>query len=610
MSMKNTEELIGQDIEKTYVGSLVDISKEEDEGPGHAKWQFATEGEIDKDGDRFDVGSIGMEGGKGRVARFQHNNEPAGTWTLSREGTKVYANVSFYKSAAGQACREDVREMGEDCQFSFRAKVSEYYFADDVPGIAFKSVRAYETSPVYVGAGNDTKLVTIKSQEVMNMDEKEVQELEVKKEVQESTASQEAPEWAQSLIKEVNELRAEVNKEPEPTKLEIAKSSLEGLTDMEKKELGIAVPEGQADVRKVYAEVAKNGTIDDLMKAANDRQDDIMRFVKGETSKMVLNFRSEPEDILKSTLAGIGTIQSRVPAALNVANRTRALDFLPVRPVSGNSVRAPHGFGWSDSNDAGPAGAGVVNPHANVDDSTVANRDDARHNSAPAYEGTGEFMVRLVSGSATVARSDIEDDPSMVPVIVADAIRAGRQRVLTVVMRGQGGTEAVTGLNTGVTSTTAVAAGDDESVKKILSGTTKGLEFLMGGLLDTVMPNLVFASGSFYTKIYAAQKQNYFIAPGMGADGEPAMAALAHVMGVPVIINPYTAANTILMGEFSEDTYFLGMRRDIRVEMTDDGQYFRDDMMTVKVTTRIASCLRQPSAMHQVTGANNYIAER
>ena len=608
----NELELIGKDITKTFAGSLVDISKEEDDGPGRARWSFAVEGQLDKDGDRFDLGSIMMERERGTVAKFQHNNEPAGTWTMAREGATIYADVDFLDTTSGQDCRKYVRAMGDSCQFSFRAKVSEYYFAEDVPGIAFKSVRAYETSPVYVGAG-DTSLVTVKSDsdEVSKMDEDQVVVQEVVKSGEEAT-----PAWALSLQKEIQELRETVNKEPEPTALEVAKTSIEGLTDLEKQELGIPVHRGEAEVRKVYQEVAKNGGVMDLMKAANDRQDEILKFARGEVSKVGFEFRSDPEDIAKATLAGIGSIQDRVPTALNVANRTMALNYLPMRPVNGNMVRAPHGFGFSDSDDDGPDGAGVVNPNTDVDVAVTggsrgsgAAADGASHRASPAYEGTGEFPVRSVNGSAPVPRADIEDDPSLIPILVADALRAGRQRILRVVMRGQSTTNVVAGFNTVITGTnsTAVASGDDEAVKKILSGTTKGLEFLMGNLLDTVMPNVVFASGSYYTRIYTAQRQNYFVAPG--GDSMSPMSVLAHVMGVPVIVNPYIASNTILMGEFTEDTYFLGMRREIRVELSED-ENFSDDMIVVKVTARIANCIRQADAFHQVTGANNYIAER
>lgn len=612
---KATETLT--ELEKTLVGTLLEISKEEDETEHTAVWSIAVEGEIDRDGDMFAPGSIEMMRDKGTVVHFQHSYEPAGVWTLSRNGNQVMANVTFLKTEVGKGCYEYVKAMDDSCQFSFRARYAPggIRVQDGVPGLVFSKVMAYETSPVMVGAG-ETKLVSIKSQAQEGEMEKTAEELEQERlekeriekaaaELRKSQDADEMPAWAKALESKVDKAVGILDAPAQQAaQMENIKTGIAGLSDEQKKELGISVVEGTAEVRKVYPEAAKNGGIADIMKAANDRQDDIKRYLDGSLAKVSFEFRSEPEEILKATLAGIGTVQSQVPTVIRVANRTQALDQLPMRPVVGNMVRAPYLGGFSDLQGAGPAGVDIVDEHDNVDQAVSAN--DAIHRASPAYGSTGEFPVRVVSGSAPIAKSDIEDDPSLLPVIVADALRGGRQRILAAVMRGQTGAQAITGFSTAIAggNTDAIAASGDG--REILSGPVDGLENRVSGLLNRVMPNMIFASGTDYGRIYTAQRQNYFVTPG-GPGG--AMDQLAHVMGVPVIVNPYNAANTILIGEFSEDVYFLGVRRDIRVEMSDDEE-FSSDMMVVKVTARIANCIRQVNAFFQVTATNNYQPER
>ena len=286
-----SDELAPPDIVfKEFTGQLVEIKKEEDDDSseyddgckGSAKWSIAIEGVLDKDGDRFDPYSIEMEREKGTLVSFQHNYQPAGVWELSRSGNTVYANVQFLDTQAGQDTRKYVKAMGDSCQFSFRARMSEYGFADDVPGIIFKKVKAFETSPVFIGAG-ETNLVTVKSlnNEGKGMDEDKTQEenspVEVNKENKDNEVSKmpTAEEIADVLLAK-QKAAEEAEKEASKTDVDRAKEQLEKLTDDQKKELGIPSG-GSSTTPKVYAEAKKNGGTDDLMKAANDRQESLLR---------------------------------------------------------------------------------------------------------------------------------------------------------------------------------------------------------------------------------------------------------------------------------------------------------------------------------------------
>ena len=195
--------------------------------------------------------------------------------------------------------------------------MSEYGFADDVPGIIFKKVKAFETSPVFIGAG-ETNLVTVKSlnNEGKGMDEDKTQEenspVEVNKENKDNEVSKmpTAEEIADVLLAK-QKAAEEAEKEASKTDVDRAKEQLEKLTDDQKKELGIPSG-GSSTTPKVYAEAKKNGGTDDLMKAANDRQESILKVASGLDKSTSFMFNAVPEEVMKATLAGIGSIQDRV----------------------------------------------------------------------------------------------------------------------------------------------------------------------------------------------------------------------------------------------------------------------------------------------------------
>lgn len=593
MSMNNTYELVGQDILKSVTGSLIDISKEEDEGPGHARWEFATEGEVDKDGDRFDVGSIGMERERGTVAKFQHNNEPAGTWTLHREGTRVYADVTFLDTTAGQDCRKYVAAMGDSAQFSFRAKVSEYYFADDVPGIAFKSVRAYETSPVYVGAGNDTKLVTIKSQEVINMDENEVQELEVKKEAQESAISQEAPDWAKELSKQMTEVMAELTKQPEPTALEIAKSNIEGLTDMEKKELGIPVFDGQADTKK-YAQPVRPNRLGFIEKEGDLLFDMTKEFIAQPDFKDLWKEGAELSsytsqvnglDVMKADLVDVGRVYSRDRIRMEVTPTEYVLDMLPMLPVSGNSVQAP----------VMKQESGVPNMNEpNVENEITINVD------------TYTYPVMNLTFSHPVNRSALEDDPSLMAVEIMRLIKAGRQKLLAQSMGGAATIDFSTGAITAsgqqlvglVTNAPAQAVAENTD---ILSHASRGINAIVFKLREVCMPNMVQGHSDVNFKIWESLRRGFY---QINMDG----GGMAMPVGVAAHTNPWLAANTAIVGDFRDENFYLGIRRELNIRASEDREIEKDNVLFV-ATARVVAVTSNPNAFAALTATNNYRVE-
>ena len=583
-----------KDLQKSWVGSLVSITKQEGDDCGTAKWSIAEEGVLDKDGDRFDVGSLEMERERGTVAKFQHNNEPAGTWTMTREGNTVYANVSFLDTTAGQDCRKYVQAMGKSAQFSFRGRMKDYYFPDDVPGIAFRKVSVYETSPVYIGGG-ETNLQAIKAAKHEEQKEETQMDPEVIKEKEQETM----PTWAVDLSKSVTSLAETVATlkpaqpaSPEPTQLEVVRKNIETLSDVEKQALGITdLSKGSQAEPPTYDEVFKNGGPEDLMKAMYEKTDDICKVAKDGNGSAHIEFRSNPVDVMKAVLPDVGTVQDRIPTALNVAEVTAILDMLPMRPVSGNSVTPP--VLSADTF----AGTTVRDPHGGPSE-------------ASAELGAPNFPVRLVQVTQPIARSDIEDDPSLIPVITADIIRSLRRRVLFVVANGQSGQQAVGGLVAAVTGTgraTTLTAGNEANpAPDILAGATQGtqtnfgMEYLLGELMNTVMPNMIICRGADYAKLFTAQRANYYLA---GPGGAP----MAHAMGVPAFAYPQMPANTILMGWFDMDTFFIGLRRDIRVEVSYE-QGFSNDQVIFKGTVRMANVVRQIEAFHKILASNFYTA--
>ena len=394
----NEQELI-EDIYKVYDGELISISKDDEEGPGTAKWSFAAEGEIDKHGDYFAAGAIDMERAKGTVASFNHNDVPAGVWTMSREGNILYANVDFLDTQAGQDCRKYVKAMGPDAQFSFKAKVIEREFSRDIPGILYKSVRAYETSPVFIGAGNNTRLVTVKSLENKESDMDENEKVTTEVEVQKEQSSAEVPAWAESLQKEMAELKESMK--PPVDKVDEVRKAVDELSDVEKQELGIPVfDSGRAEVKK-YAEpvrpnhlgfIEKEGDLIFDMTKEFMAQPDFKDLTKSGSELASYTSQASGLDVMKADLVDIGRVYSRDRIRMEVTPTEYVLDMLPMLPVAGNSVQVP-----------------VMEQASGVPDMNEPNVANEITINVPVYT----YPVQNLTFSHPVNRSALEDDPSL-----------------------------------------------------------------------------------------------------------------------------------------------------------------------------------------------------
>lgn len=132
---------------------------------------FANEGTPDLEGDTFSPGSL-YSTGKIAMAQFNHSLAlPVGVGELARSGNDVTWSGQLRMSDPVAANHfEQMKAMGPDQEFSFRAFIEEYTRNSETGGFNFYKARVIETSPVLAGAGADTRIVAMKSLEARGVD--------------------------------------------------------------------------------------------------------------------------------------------------------------------------------------------------------------------------------------------------------------------------------------------------------------------------------------------------------------------------------------------------------------------------------------------------------
>ena len=141
--------------------------QQDDQPEGTIVIRIATYGVPDKDGDIFEPGSLVPAGNLVAHGKFMHSDGlPVGSGPLTSDGRHVYHHVKFdmQNPEAAEQYRF-IRQMGDSAQFSFRARGQQrerYRTAEGHLASRIKEATVYETSPVWLGAG-DTKLIMAKS---------------------------------------------------------------------------------------------------------------------------------------------------------------------------------------------------------------------------------------------------------------------------------------------------------------------------------------------------------------------------------------------------------------------------------------------------------------
>lgn len=502
-------------VEVTKAGRLVDISKATDDGPGTAKFSICTEGEVDRDGDMFKAGALELEREKATMVSFQHNQEPAGVWTMSRSGGDVYANVEFLDTEAGQDTRKYLEKMGDSAQFSFRARSDAWNYMDEGYGIVFDKATVYEASPVMMGAGNDTRLESIKSRREAD----KVADVDTSTETVDTLkAIQTANEQSAETVKAVGETLTAVSET-----LTAVGETMTAVKD------AVAKPEPKADPLN-FNVVKSYGVHNPHMELAKALFSD-GEFNDGLKSKQNFGIQKDiPVDLIKQSINSFGTI-TPAPAIPQIVKPVDALDAMYIMPWGSEVYRRR-----------------VIARTVPGQLSRTGSRPRIPEASSGTGVASGDFPLQTVAAAVPVSRLSAMADASVMTAYTQMGIEDLRVQLQTLATSGPTGDTNITGIPGQVsgTYTSTVASGD--AAKGILNG-TKGLYQAILGVRERAggsAANYVLASAADAGKIYTSltNQRSPFVGTQMFPYGAP--------MGAAVILTPDLPANTMVVATLGQ----------------------------------------------------------
>ena len=557
-------------------GHLTHVSKAEDAGPGSASFVFAREGEYDKDGDLFKAGSLALEREKGTLVDFEHSSTPAGVWTLSRDGSAVMANVDFLDTQAGQDTRKYLAAMGESAQFSFRARSSEWKY-DDNYGMVFDKATVYEASPVLVGAGNGTKLETIKSLEGRPMDPKEIEAL---KELHAQNA-----EALKTLTGE-QATALKTSQEEIQKALEAVGETLKGVGDtMTAVKDAVTPAEPKADPMgfNLVKSYGQERPVHDLAKAMFGDGDFKARMESGSEFSLEKNVGV---DLIKQSINSFGTIQA-APAVQTITTPIGALDTSYVMPWASEVYRrrviartTPTTFVRTPANTAQPP---IGGDNFSTSGTGVASND---------------FPMRTIAAAVPISRLSAMADASVLTAYTEMGLMDLRVQLQDQILDGAGTGEALTSLDRQYTDTDTAASGD--TAKGILNG-TKGLyQAILAVRGRGGSANYVFAGAADVGKIYTSLTNQR--SPFLGTQQFPYGAP----MGAMVVLSPQMAANTMVVASMGEPRmHVVPIMGSFRVNVSYETRLDRDEILMTFVV--YAQSVVQNVTSGQVIKATNIL---
>lgn len=555
-----------EDIIKT--GSLVDISKEDSDYPGFAKFTICVEGEVDKDGDVFAPMSVDMMREKGTLVSFQHNNTPAGTWELSREGNKVYANVKFLDTEAGQNTRKYLRDMGTSAQFSFRARVEEYEERSGITGLVYNKVKAYEASPVFVGAGN-TQLSTIKSATENTMSDFNVED--IAKALDSVLDKRDADKASADEVTKVNERIAELEKSLEQSKVDVEKQIRE-----------LSMPDASAEVEKAWARPKKfayNNAVVELSKSMFESQDsmDLFKDIGSKSGKVEIK-KDVGMEVIKDSLSSAGTIAYDAVRA-EVVTPVKMLDLCYFQAWNSEVYRRRV---------QGPA-----NPLP-VEASTTIGESDATIEPE-------DFTIRTIATLQPVSLRASTADPSIL-ASTSDILMRDLRRILQAqVVAGAGTGEALRGIglqvNTASTSFSSAVPTGNNAANEVLTDLVYPRVLEVRGRGGE--PNYVLGDANFTGHIYTTltNQRSPFLGTQMLPYGAP--------MGVGAVLTPQMPANTALIASLGDPMFHvIPMMSSFVVEL-DYSAGFTTDEVVLRAKVYCQSVVVNPKGFHRFTTTEN-----
>lgn len=537
------------------------LLKSDDEA-GTAKFIFAREGELDKDGDMFAPGSIRPEAEKIAMVSWQHsrNSLPVAAGTMSRDGNDVVADVLFLDTQAAQDTRAYLKAMGDSAQFSFGFRVHDYGFDDNVPGIIWKDVSVYELSPVFVGAG-DTELIEVK-EKAMPEDTKTV--------VEKNGMTEDERARLERLEKaEQDRIEAETAAQQKAERdAEIEKAVEEALAKARAENKNPARP-----VQVVWEDPSK-----ELAKALFDTGEIQTALKEGRNTSHLVKGVGE---MVKAVVTDAGSIQNAMPVAARQRMPT-VLDASYIMPWPTEHYRNA----VVERTRPAPLARGT---------GTLAGDSDVRLINRPLETiGSLQPLDKLTATSY----------PEVVARYAEVMFQDVRVQLDSQIIGGNGTSPNLTGLVNEITATAITQDGGSD--RPILSDDAQGLYKQIADIRSTGMgddANYIVASSTDMQKIYktlTAQRS-----PFEGTQGAPYGAP----MGAVVLLNSGLPANTIFVATLGTFQHHVVLVRDSVLVEIDFSNRFHQDQVVLKATVYAAAVVHNTGAFRRLTATNNFEAE-
>ena len=350
-----------------------------------------------------------------------------------------------------------------------------------------------------------------------------------------------------------------------------------------------------------------------------------------------IDFRVDPmavraqtlyDDVEAAVLVDIGPVQVRDRTRVAVTPIPRAIDYMAMRPVVGSTVVVPVMQDATAAGGGAATSAGRAAAQAAVRQLTHLGTEDQNEGggveltiNVPAYL----YPVQNLIVNHPVPKALIEDDPTVVGAETRRLLRLGMQVLDHQVLGGGARMDFASGSYTPATgnsvndlvglstlagarslavpaNSTETAESDqlreNQAAQNILDAPNVGVEAIISTILAQAMPTLGIFDGATWQKLWSSLRGNYYPVAGMTQ-------RMIDYMGVSFVLDQLGPGNTGFVGDFQEENQFIAMRRDFRVEMSDD-YAFGDDNMTFKLTMRAANCIANPNALIEVTNTDRY----
>lgn len=142
--------------------------KENADQTGQFKAVFSWFDVIDKHGDVTLPGAF-EDGAQVKIASWGHRweNLPVGRGEIHQDGTKAWVDGRFFlDTEAGSETYKTVKNLGElqEWSYGFETLESSDDTKDGQKVRVLKKLKTFEVSPVFIGAGNNTQTLAIKSE--------------------------------------------------------------------------------------------------------------------------------------------------------------------------------------------------------------------------------------------------------------------------------------------------------------------------------------------------------------------------------------------------------------------------------------------------------------